>query len=133
MKNHIFVFNGEVRKQSKGGAIGVKAAGDIAGLFMIWWDREFKERVRTEGLQMKLYTRYVDDETIVCKAVEENTENKEEEPDKRTMKKLQEIANSIHPSIRLTIDYPSNNKNGRLPILNTEQWIEDMEVNGQIR
>ena len=99
LKNHIFVFNGEVRKQSKGGAIGVKAAGDIAGLFMIWWDREFKERVRTEGLQMKLYTRYVDDETIVCKAVEENTENKEEEPDKRTMKKLQEIANSIHPSI----------------------------------
>jgi hypothetical protein len=133
LKNHIFVFNGEVRKQSKGGAIGVKAAGDIAGLFMVWWDRKFKERVRTEGLQMKLYTRYVDDETIVCKAVKETAENKDEEPDKRTMKKLQEIANSIHPSIQLTIDYPSNNKNGRLPILNTEQWIEDTEVNGQVR
>ena len=66
LKNHIFVFNGEIRKQSKGGAIGVKAAGDIAGLFMIWWDRKFNERVREEGLQIKLYIRYVDDEPIVC-------------------------------------------------------------------
>ena len=133
LKNHIFVFNGEVRKQSKGGAIGVKAAGDIAGLFMIWWDRKFKEKVREEGLQMKMYTRYVDDETIVCKAFEETSENREEEPDKRTMKKMQEIANSIHPSIQMTTDYPSKNENGRLPILNTEQWIEDIEIDGQVK
>ena len=38
LKNHIFIFNGDIRKQESGGAIGVAAAGDIACLFMVWWD-----------------------------------------------------------------------------------------------
>ena len=37
LKNHIFRFKDEIRKQANGGAIGVKAAGDIASLFMCWW------------------------------------------------------------------------------------------------
>ena len=36
LKNHIFRFKDEIRKQTNGGAIGVKAAGDIASLFMCW-------------------------------------------------------------------------------------------------
>ena len=69
LKNHIFRFHDQIRKQKNGGAIGVKAAGDIATLFMVWWDREFKKMVLDEGIDMKLYTRYVDDENIVCKAL----------------------------------------------------------------
>ena len=84
LKNHIFTFNGEVRKQKNGGAIGVKAAGDIAGLFMIWWDRTFLRRVQEEGLSMKMYTRYVDDETIVAKSIDGGDGN----PDERTMTKM---------------------------------------------
>ena len=49
------------------------------------------------------------------------------------MKKMQEIANGIHPSIRLTIDYPSKNRNNRLPILNTEQWIEEVQVGVELK
>ena len=73
LKNHIFQFNDEIRKQENGGAIGVKAAGDIASLFMIWWDQEFIKKVQEEQIDMKLYTRYVDDENIVCKAVPETS------------------------------------------------------------
>ena len=40
------------------------------------------------------------------------------------MKKLQEIGNSIHPSIEVTVDYPTNNPNGRMPVLDTEHWLE---------
>ena len=80
---------------------------------------------------MKLYTRYVDDENIVCKAVPETDENIGQMPDERTMKRLQSIGNNIHPSIQLTIDFPSNNKSGRVPILDTEQWIEEVEVRGE--
>ena len=133
LKNHIFIFNGEIRKQSTGGAIGVKAAGDIANLFMIWWDRKFVEKVKEQSMDMKLYSRYVDDEPLVCKAVKSTSEMDEDESDKRTMNKLKEIGNSIHPSIQLTVDYPSKNENRRLPILNTEQWIEDVEVEGQTK
>ena len=82
---------------------------------------------------MKPHACYVDDETIVCDAIPENETKAGQEVDKRTMEKLQDIANTIHPSIQLTIDYPSNNVNGRVPILDTEQWIQPVEVEGHIR
>ena len=52
-------------------------------------------------------------------------------PDERTMKRLQEIGNGIHPSIQLTVDYPSRNESRRVPILDTEQWIQKVDVNGE--
>ena len=49
------------------------------------------------------------------------------------MKKLQEIGNGIHPSIQVTVDYPSNNPNGRMPVLDTEHWMQEVEVNGELK
>ena len=34
------------------------------------------------------------------------------------------IRNSIHPSIRLEVDYPSRHGDGKLPILDLKVWIE---------
>ena len=133
LKNHIFRFNDEIRKQTNGGAIGVKAAGDIAALFMTWWDRAFLEKVNQVLKGMNLYLRYVDDEYVICEIIPETEENQEQRPDERTMKKLQEIANGIHPSIQVTVDFPSNNASGRMPVLDTEHWTEDVEVNGEVK
>ena len=130
LKNHIFRFNDEIKKQTNGGAIGVKAAGDIAALFMVWWDKTFKQRVAEE---LKLYSRYVDDEHVVSEALPENETNAGQQKDERTMKKLQEVGNAIHPSIQLTVDYPSNHENGRMPVLDTEQWIEKVDVDGELK
>ena len=47
------------------------------------------------------------------------------------MVRLQEIANAIHPSIRVTIDYPSNNPDNRLPVLDIAQWIDEVDVDGK--
>ena len=55
LKNHIFRFKEEIRKQSSRGAIGVKAAGDIASLFMCWWDKEFLEKVNEILRPLNLY------------------------------------------------------------------------------
>ena len=49
--------------------------------------------------------------------------------DERTMKLLQSVANSIHPSIRMTIDYPSRYAEGKVPMLNVKMWMK--EVNGR--
>ena len=40
------------------------------------------------------------------------------------------IGNDIHPSIQVTIDFPSNNENGRMPVLDTEHWMSEIEENG---
>ena len=130
LKNHIFRFNDVIRKQASGGAIGVKAAGDIAALFMTWWDGEFLRRVNEVLKEMNLYLRYVDDEYVICEVVPETEENRGQERDERTMKKLQVIGNDIHPSIQVTIDFPSNNENGRMPVLDTEHWMSEIEENG---
>ena len=47
------------------------------------------------------------------------------------MQRIQEIANEIHPSIKVTIDYPSNHPNSRMPVLDIEQWIESIQVNNE--
>ena len=130
LKNHIFKFNDEIRKQASGGAIGVKAAGDIAALFMTWWDGEFLRRVNEVLRGMNLYLRYVDDEYVICEIVPESDENRGQAEDERTMKRLQEIGNQIHPSIQMTVDYPTNNQNKRMPVLDTEHWMEEVEVDG---
>ena len=47
-----------------------------------------------------------------------------------TMEKVKEIANSIHESIVVKVDYPSKHENNRLPVLDMEFWIEEVEING---
>ena len=74
---------------------------------------------------LKLYSRYVDDTSLVLKGID-GDENQNQ--DERTMTRLQQIANSIHPSIKVTVDFPSNHPNGRMPILDTEQWIENVKI-----
>ena len=49
------------------------------------------------------------------------------------MKELQKIGNQIHPSIQVTVDYPTNYTNGRMPVLDTEHWLEEVERNGAKR
>ena len=49
------------------------------------------------------------------------------------MKKVKEINNSIHKSIVVKVDYPSNHENNRLPVLDMEFWIGQVEVNGELK
>ena len=127
MRNHVFFFDQDAYHQTEGGAIGVGLAGEVANLFMVWWDRTFIERVKENGIELAMYGRYVDDTDVVARSIDENAEA----PDRETMERLQEIANAIHPSIRVTIDYPSNHPDNRLPVLDVAQWIGDIEVNGE--
>ena len=126
--NHIFCFENKLYRQTKGGAIGVGIAGDVANLFMVWWDHQLKMNLDDEGIKVRMYSRYVDDINIVCETT--GKEVGEETADGRVMTYIKRIANKIHESIQVTIDYPSNHMNGRMPVLDLEQWIEEVEVEG---
>ena len=56
------------------------------------------------------------------------TDPEVEEPiipdDVRTMKLVQELANSITPGIKFTTDLPSANATGKAPMLDTAVWVE---------
>ena len=68
LKKHIYTFNSKCYKQSEGGAIGVAVAGDVAVLFMSWWDRQLLQRLSQEHFTTHLYSRYVDDINILVDA-----------------------------------------------------------------
>ena len=105
-------------------------AGDVATLFMVWWDRELKNRLRRQNIDVQLYKRYVDDTNLVAKTVPSANEQPN---DKLTMETIQKIANEINPSISVTIDFPTNHVNNRMPVLDLELWIEMVEVNGSMK
>ena len=81
---------------------------------------------------MKLFAHYVDNGNIAIKKItsDKGTDTNDEET---TMEKVKEIANSIHKSIVVKVDNPSNHGNDRLPVLDMEFWIGQGEVNGELK
>ena len=68
MKNHVFTFDNEIRKQTKGGPIGLKLTGVLAQVFMMWWDKEFAARLDEMAIILKMNKRYVDDINMAIQA-----------------------------------------------------------------
>ena len=146
LETHTYEFANEIRRQRKGGAIGMELTGVVAQIFMVWWDGQLNGKLRELNIRLKLHERYIDDTNIINKqtpvgarfngghivTTEESVAEDEGVPnDERTMKLLQSIANSIHPSIRMTIDYPSKYDDNKVPMLDVKLWLE--EVDGRKR
>ena len=59
--NHLYTFGGRTYKQSKGGAIGLRATCAIARVVMNMWDDLWTQKLRDLNIRVELYTRYMDD------------------------------------------------------------------------
>ena len=140
MKNYVYKFDGTVRKQAKGGAIGLELTGVLAQIFMVWWDRELKARVERLGIPLYMYKRYVEDINVIVGAVEPGAkiaggmltideefkaQDSHRNKDEMCMELSKEVGNRIHNSIQ--IDYPSINEDNLMPILDRKVWI-DMKI-----
>ena len=136
MKNHTYKFQDVIRKQKEGGAIGIDLTGEMARIFMCWWDRQLLEKLENFNIKPFLYKRYVDDINLGTEAIgkEYEYENGElklksaqaeenENDDAKTFRIIQEIGDDIHRSIKLTTDVPSKNEDGKVPILDLKCWI----------
>ena len=99
------------------------------------------KKLEENGMESRVYKRYMDDRNVIMNASvaglgfeegnviqDENFAQIEQnlEPYKRCMLLFQSIGNSMHPSIRLEVDYPSRHEDGRLLIhvLDLKVWIE---------
>ena len=45
MNNHTYTFGSQIRKQSKGGPIGLEITGAMAQIYMICWAEQSKTRL----------------------------------------------------------------------------------------
>ena len=130
MKNHVYEFDNKIHKQEEGGAIGVELTGDLAQVFMVWWMKQFLRKT-DEQTETLLYKRYVDDINIIS-TIPNDIDMKDitiGQKEKETAMKLKEIGDSVHGSIILETDCPSNHDDNKLPILDLKVWLE--EKNGK--
>ena len=148
MSQHIYSFNGDLRKQAAGGAIGNVLTGSLSVLYTVYWCKEFLDKVTwaTEEFRdfcIYLLKIYVDDQTIMCEAlppgarlvdgrvcvVDSEVERDRDIPsDIRTSKVLLEIANGISGFIKLTSDCPSSNPSGFMPLLDIQVKVVDNKL-----
>ena len=140
MENHLYSFNGDLRRQSKGGAIGNILTGALGVLYTVFWCKAFLDKVKdatSELTDFVIYMLriYIDDQNVACEALPPGARlvngrvvivDSEVEADKlipsdqRTAKIMLGIANSISSFIQLTSDCPSLHPNGFMPLLDLQ-------------
>ena len=149
MGNHVYSFNGFLRKQSAGAAIGTTLAGALAALYMIRWSKDFKHKVEyatteIEGFTLLMLKIYVDDANIIStpfplgsrldsdgeiRIHQDEIENDRNVPsDSRTAKLFGEIGNTVCDFLKLTTDCPSNHSSGFMPLLDIQVKVEQNQV-----
>ena len=118
----------------------------VAKIRMILWMRKFNQLLSMNKIRTFLNIVYVDDQNWAGRMIEKgkrwDNSKKEirwdidweredmeenEENDKRTMRVLRDMGNSIERDIRMKEDFPSKNESGKLPMLDTQMWIERTE------
>merc|ERR1711954_352600 len=140
MDNHIFKFESDIRVQTNEGGIGLTITGVLSELKMLSWWMMLSKKLKKMEIDIDLDDRFVDDFTLVPTELPQGTvivedrlefstekykEDSNTPADERTMKIIQSIANSIDESIEVTIDVPSYNTDGRVPILDLKVSLNE--------
>ena len=115
--------------------------GELAKVFMVWWDKQVLRKLSDLGITPSLYKRYVDDMNVATDPVDENVayvggslirsdEGTSDgiEPDERTFNIIRDVGSEIHRSIQLTRDVPSDNADRKILILDLKCWREMIEM-----
>ena len=127
MSLHDYVFDGKIIRQKMGGSIGLDLTGVVADIYMCHWDELFKKKLYQSGIMVHMYKRYKDDMNLLLENRKENGKEPKEK-ENNTMKECIAVANSLHPSIQVTGDIPTNYADGRLPILDLRVCINEVHL-----
>ena len=117
LKSHMYSFNGEIRLQMRGGAIGDILTGAVMAVYVLYWARILKQKLAVLGIAILLFKIYIDDQNFVMKSlppgsrivddrlviIEEEIEADRLIPsDLRSARLVQSVANTISPFIKVT-------------------------------
>ena len=141
MRNHVYSFKNEYYLQCQGGSTGLDETGEVADLYMLWWDLMFNSKVKDLGLTLKLFARFKDDCNVISneipleqvydvktdKMVSRNTNNLDgsTSPEAHTAEVLKLVANNIDEMISFSTDIPTNYPDNYLPVLDVKVQLSD--------
>ena len=136
MNNHVYSFKNEYRLQQDCGPTGLDETGEVADLYMLWWDLAFTTKLKDLKLVIDLYARFKDDcniigdsiplglvydkvtKTLVTKSTSELGGDTSSE--NHTFNVLRCIADDVDEMISFTTDVPTNHSDGFLPVLDVK-------------
>ena len=143
MSHHVYCVGDKTFLQQKGGPIGLELTGAVSRTFMWRWDKLYLEKVKKAKLEMMMYERYVDDSNQIAevpppgskydvergKVVTDPQLRDEEKPaDERLAILLVSVANSVMECVEMEADWPTKNRDGRMPILEMKVWTDEEGV-----
>ena len=141
-RNHLYQFEGVVRIQGRGGAIGGELTQIVARVVMDKWMKMFKEKMEENKVNMFLAKKYVDDVNLLLETLQKGTrwngdslewrrewEEEDiaggEDDDIRTMREIRKLSNSLLNFIRFKEDVPANHESKKIPVLDLQVWREE--------
>ena len=143
MNNHVYSWKGELWLQTLGVPTGLRVSGIIAKITMDSWKWKMTEMMEENKMKPFLLEKYVDDSEIIIENIPmvsrwddnirkivttEETAAEDREAgrtnDEVTMKAWGSMTSCIIPGITFTVDYPDNNANGKVPMLDFMLWKE---------
>ena len=141
MRNHVYLWRNEYWLQSLGVPTGLRLSGIVGRITMDSWRSQIRVLMNENAMVTYLLEKYVDDTEVVVENVEVGTrwdgralvispESAQEDLDLRrsreeiTMGAWASMASSVIPGLSFTMDYPANNNNSRMPMLDFELWRE---------
>ena len=92
---------------------------------MMTWDRKMTNKLTSLNLRSELLLRYVDDVNIVLRIAKTFKSHLNLPLDQIVAEEVLKIADSISPMLKFEADYPSNNLNSKLPILDLACWVQN--------
>ena len=140
MSNHTYKVGDRYYLQLEGGAIGLELTGAVSRPFMMRWDRMYLKKVKSAGIKMRMYDRYVDDSNQAAEVLppgskydknvnkvvideQELLSRMDEGDEPRLARILKEVANEVQEGIIIEEDYPTKNPNEKLAILDMYVWL----------
>jgi hypothetical protein len=123
-----------------GGPIGLELTGSVSRAYMLRWDKLYLLKVKKSGLDMTLYERYVDDsnqaavvpqpgaryDVLTQKVVvDQNIAMNDSNSEARLARVLNQIADDVLPEIKMVADFPSNNDDNKMAVLDMKVWINE--------
>ena len=144
VKSHVYKWKGEIWLQNLGVPTGLRLSGAVGRITMDVWRGEMIRLMRENSMKSYLLETYVDDSNILCENIplgsrwdgtgivvtEEAAEDdriNQRSSDEVTMRAWGGMAPSVIPGVEFTVDFPSNNDDNAVPMLNFKLWKEREE------
>ena len=150
--HHCYEFDGRLYHQQKGGPTGLRPSGPCSRIILDFWRKVIAEISETQNtlatlkpevfprFDIYLLKKYVDDLCSITEAFPKGTvwnpvnrafmldknlktEDKREDAD-RTLEEISKMASGVLKCLNFTWDTPNQNKNKKMPVLDTQLWVE---------